>query len=259
MTHNALPPHYSTTPLLHNSIALITGASRGIGQAVAKRFAAEGAQVILVARDVKGLEVTDDNIRAQGGAATLVALDITDTPKLEQLAGIIAQRFGKLDILVGNAGYLGELTPVPHLETKIWDKVIATNLTANFQIIRCFDGLLKQSAAPRAMFVTSGVTEADFAYFGAYSASKSGLEKLVETYAAENVKTPLCVNLIDPGVVATRMHAQAMPGTDPATLPAPDDITNIFVTLASPSMKETGKKFTPNQDRLTWHGNCLPY
>ncbi len=229
--------------LLHNRIALITGASRGIGQAVAKRFAAEGAQVILVARNIKGMEETDDAIRSMGGTATLVEMDVSEPAKIETLAAIVAQRFGKLDILVGNAGALGELTPVPHLDPKIWDQVMAVNLSANFHLIRCFDALLKLSSAPRAMFVTSGVTEASFAYFGAYAASKAALEKLVETYAAENAKTLLRVNLIDPGIVATRMRAQAMPGENPDTLPSPDSITDIFVTLSSPKMQETGKKF----------------
>lgn len=212
---------------------------------MAKRFAREGAQVILVARNVNGLEETDDAIRAGGGLATLVPLDLTDTPKIEALASQIAARFGKLDILVGNAGILGDLSPVAHLSPEVWDKVMAVNATANYHLIRCFDPLLKQSNAPRAMFVTSGVTESVLAYWGAYSASKSALEMLVKTYASENVKTPLKVNLIDPGVVRTRMRAAAMPGEDPASLPAPDDITDIFLTLAAIELKETGKKFHP--------------
>lgn len=233
----------SPTATLQGRVALITGASRGIGQAVAKRFAHEGAQVILVARDRKGLETTDDAIRAAGGIATLVQMDLTDTAKIEELARAIADRFGKIDILVGNAGALGELTPVAHLSPDIWNQVIAVNVTANCHLIRCFDPLLKQSDAPRAMFVTSGVTEGTFAYWGAYAASKAALESMVETYAAENAKTPLRVNLIDPGIVRTRMRAQAVPGEDPETLPAPDDITDIFVRLAGGSVKETGKKF----------------
>lgn len=236
--------HKAQGAALSGRIALITGASRGIGQAVARRFAEEGAQTILVARDVKGLEETDDAIRAAGHMApTLVALNLAEPPKIEELANIVAARWGKLDILVGNAGVLGELTPAAHLDAKTWEQVMAVNVSANFHLIRCFDALLKQSAAPRAMFVTSGVTEAVFPYFGAYAASKSALEKLVETYAAENAKTPLRVNLIDPGIVATRMRAAAMPGEDPSTLPAPEDITDIFVKLADPALKDTGKRF----------------
>jgi NAD(P)-dependent dehydrogenase (short-subunit alcohol dehydrogenase family) len=228
---------------LPNRIALITGASRGIGQAVAKRFVAEGAQVILAARDRKGLEETSNAIHAMGGEATLVELDVTEPEKMERLAEQIAEQFGKLDILVGNAGILGELTPLPHLSPEIWDQVIATNLTANFHLIRCFDTLLKASDAPRAMFVTSGVAEHAMAYWGAYATSKLALEMLVRTYAAENVKTSLRVNLISPGEVRTQMHAQAMPGADPMQFPAPESVTNVFVKLAGADCKETGKKF----------------
>jgi len=228
---------------MKNRIALITGASRGIGQAVAKRFAAEGAHVILVARNAKGLEETDDAIRKAGGKATLVPLDLADSAKIEELAKIVGERFGRLDILVGNAGALGELTPLPHLSPETWQQVIDINLTANFHLIRCFDMLLKLSDAPRAMFVTSGITESVFPYWGAYAASKAALENMVINYAAENAKTPLRANLIDPGIVRTRMRAQAMPGEDPMKCPTPEEITDIFVKLAMPDLKETGKKF----------------
>ncbi len=228
---------------LAGRVALITGASRGIGAAVAKRFAAESAHVILVARDTKGLEATDDSIRAAGGKATLVPLDLKDAAKIEALAGIVAERFKKLDILVGNAGVLGDLTPVAHLSPDVWDQAITVNLTANMHLIRCFDTLLKQSDAPRAMFVTSGITEGVFPYWGAYATSKAALETLVKTYAAENSKTPLRVNLIDPGIVRTRLRATAIPGEDPMQHPTPEEITDIFVTLASVDLKETGKKF----------------
>jgi len=228
---------------MKNRLALITGSSRGIGQAVAKRFAAEGAQVILVARTTKGLEETDDAIRKAGGKATLVPLDLAHSAKIEELAKIVGERFGKLDILIGNAGVLGELTPLPHLAPGTWQQVIDINLTANFHLIRCFDALLKQSDAPRAMFVTSGITEGVFPYWGPYAASKAALENMVINYAAENAKTSLRANLIDPGIVRTRMRAQAMPGEDPMRHPAPEEITDIFVKLAKPDLKETGKKF----------------
>lgn len=230
---------------LSNRIALITGASRGIGQAVAVRFAREGAQVIIGARDVKGLEETDDLIRAGGKSATIVEIDLTDSSKIEIWAEQVAMRFGKLDILVGNAGSLGEVSPLHDQSPYAWDKVMATNLNANFHLIRCFDGLLKRSDAPRAMFVTSGVTEMPGAYWGAYAVSKAALESMVKIYAAENEKTypDFKINLIDPGVVRTRMRAQAFPGEDPLPLPEPDAVTDIFVKLASSDLKETGKKF----------------
>lgn len=232
------------TTSLANRIALITGASRGIGAAVAKRFAAEGAQVILVARDVKALEATDDAIRAAGGTATLVPLDLMESDKIELLAAQVAQRFGKLDILVGNAGLLGEMSPLQDQTLEMWEKVLAANLTANFQLIRCFDALLKASDAPRAMFVTSGVTRGAAPYWGAYAVSKAALETMVNIYAAETAKTKLRVNLIDPGIVRTRMRAQAFPGEDPMTLPEAEAITDVFVHLAGADLKETGKKFT---------------
>ncbi len=228
---------------LANRIALITGATRGLGFAVAKRFAREGAHVIATGRNTKALEELDDEIKAQGGVATLVQLDLLETDKIELLAQSIAQRFGKLDILVGNAGILGELSPMSHTDSKDWDKVMAVNVTANFHLIRCFDNLLKLSDSPRAMFVSSGVTSGAHAYWGAYAVSKSALEKMVETYAAENAKTALRVNLIDPGAVRTKMRAKAFPGEDPMTLLHPDEITDVFVRLASEKLKDNGKKF----------------
>jgi len=233
MTHN----------LLKGRIALITGASRGIGQAVAKRFAREGAHVILVARDSKKLEVVDDEIHSFGGTATLVPLDLRDYAKIETLAAMVAERFGKLDILVGNAAILSDLTPLPHVGPEDWEKVMSVNVTANWQLIRCFDALLKRSDAGRALFVTSGVTTHPSPYWGPYAISKSALESMVLTYAAENSKTPLRVNLIDPGRVRTRMRAQAFPGEDPMTLPEPDAITDVFVKLASHEFGQTGEKF----------------
>ena len=230
--------------LLSNRIALITGASRGIGAAVARRFAAEGAHVILVARDEGNLKAVDDEIQKAGGApATLVQLDLTELPKIDELAAHIGQRFGKLDILVGNAAILGDISPMPHASPTQWHKTIDLNLNANWHLIRCFDGLLRASDAGRAMFVTSGVTGRTAAYWGAYAVSKTALEMMVNIYAAENTKTPLRINLVDPGVARTRMRAQAFPGEDPDTLTPPDNITDVFVKLASASLTETGQKF----------------
>lgn len=228
---------------LTDKIALITGATSGIGYSVAKRFAAERAHVIACGRNNARLEKLDDEIKSIGGTATLVNIDLQETAKIELLAQSIFQRFGKLDILVGNAGILGELSPVAHINPKDWDKVIAINLTSNFHLIRCFDALLKLSESPRAMFVSSGVTNAAYAYWGAYAVSKSALEKMVETYAAENAKNSIRINIIDPGAVRTRMRASAFPGEDPETLPHPDDITDVFIMLSSDDMQETGKKF----------------
>ncbi len=232
---------------LQGRIALITGASRGIGAAVAKRFAREGAHVILVARTVKGLEETDDAIKAEGGTATLVPLDLRQFDKIDLLAAMVAQRFGKLDILVGNAAMLGDLTLLAQGAAEDWDKTIALNVTANWHLIRCFDALLKRSDAPRALFVTSGVTQKAAAYWGSYAVSKLALEAMVMVYAAENVKTSLKVNIIDPVRVRTRMRAQAYPGEDPMTLPEPDAITDLFVRLAGADCQTTGEKCFVNQ------------
>jgi NAD(P)-dependent dehydrogenase (short-subunit alcohol dehydrogenase family) len=225
---------------LENKIALITGASRGIGAAVAERFAAEGAHVILVARTVGGLEAVDDTIQAAGGKATLVPLDLMQGDKIDQLGAQLAERYGKLDIVVGNAGVLGELTSLAHADTKMWDRVIATNLTANWRLIRSFDPLLRASKAGRAIFVTSGAAKQHTPYWGPYAVSKAGLESLVKTYAAEVAGTSIKVNLVNPGIVRTKMRAAAMPGEDPQTITAPGTITDIFVKLALPECNTHG-------------------
>ncbi len=227
---------------LKGRIALITGASRGIGAAVAKRFAAEGAHVILVARTVGGLEAVDDEIKALGGTATLAAFDLAEYDKIDQLGATVYQRFGKLDILVGNAALLGDLTPLSHADADMWNRVMAINLTANWRLIRSCDRLLKAADAGRAIFVTSGVAEVVHPYWGMYAVSKAALEMLVNTYAAEVANTSVKVNMIDPGVVRTSMRASAMPGEDPMTLPPPDAITDVFVRLASPDFNKNGER-----------------
>ena len=230
----------SDCPPLEGRIALITGASRGIGAAVAKRFAAEGAHVILAARTVGGLEAMDDVIKKTGGSSTLVPIDLTDFAKIDQLGAHIAERFGRLDIVVGNAAMLGDLTPIAHADAKMWDRVMNTNVTANWRLIRSCDPLLRASPSGRAIFVTSGVTEGSIPYWGPYSVSKAALEMLVKTYAAEVATTSVRANLIDPGVVRTAMRAIAMPGENPDSLPLPDSITDRFVELALPAYVQNG-------------------
>jgi NAD(P)-dependent dehydrogenase (short-subunit alcohol dehydrogenase family) len=229
---------------LAGRIALITGASRGIGAAVAKRFAAEGAHVVLVARSQGGLEEVDDTIRAARGddtGATLVPLDLIEEGGIERLGAALYERFGRLDILVGNAGLLGTLGPLGHIEPKTWDEVFAVNVTANWRLIRSCDPLLRRSAAGRAIFVTSGVTRRVLPYWGLYASSKAALEMLVRTYAAEMAKTAVRANIVSPGMVRTRMRAQAMPGEDPETLPPPEAITDVFVELAEAACDRTGE------------------
>jgi NAD(P)-dependent dehydrogenase (short-subunit alcohol dehydrogenase family) len=231
-----------SSPRLSNRVALITGASRGIGAAVAERFAAEGAHVILVARTVGGLEEVDDRVRAKGGTATLVPLDLAaDFDKIDQLGQSIFERFGRLDIVVGNAATLGDLSPISHFVPKTWDKVFALNVTANYRLIRSMDRLLRGSDAGRAVFVTSGVARHAVAYFGAYAASKAALETMVKMYALEVATSPLKVNLLDPGIVRTKMRAQGFPGEDPMLHPAPEEITERFVELAEPACRYHGE------------------
>lgn len=229
--------------MTQNKIALITGASRGIGKAVALRYAKEGINLILVARTISALEEVDDEIKSVGGQSTLVPLDLTDYAKIDELGGIIAQKYGKLDILVGNAGTLGTLAPVGHISPKTWDSTFALNVTANYRLIRSFDSLLRQSEAGRAIFVSSNVTNNMDAYWGAYTASKSALEGLAKTYADEVKNTKVRVNIVDPGVVATKMLAEAMPGIDLNSITKPEEITDIFVKLAANDLKENGQIF----------------
>ena len=228
-------------PRLEGRIALITGASRGIGAAVAKHFAREGTHVILVARTTSDLEAIDDSVQADGGTATLVPLDLTEFAAIDQMGAAIAERFGRLDVLVGNAAILGTLSPIGHTDPETWERTFAVNVTANWRLIRAFDPILRASDSGRAIFVTSGVGSRAIPYYGAYAASKAALNRMVETYAAEVTKTKLKVNLIDPGVVRTAMRAQAFPGEDPAGLPPPESVTEAFVRLAGSRVRSHGK------------------
>jgi NAD(P)-dependent dehydrogenase (short-subunit alcohol dehydrogenase family) len=239
------------TQRLAGRIALVTGASRGIGAAVAMRFAEEGAHVVIAARTVGGLEETDDTIRRSGGSATLVPLDLADFEKIDQMAAALYQRFGRLDILVGNAAFLGRLSPTGHIDPREWDRVLAVNLTANWRLIRVLDPLLRLSPAGRALFVTCGIANGIHPYWGAYAASKAALETLVRNYAGEVTKTPLRVNLIDPGVVRTKLRARAFPLEDPAGLRSPEDVTGAFVDLVTPECTENGQLV---RDGMKQHG-----
>ena len=232
---------------LDGRIALVTGASRGIGAAVAKRFAREGAHLVLCARTTGALEEIDDEIqKITGEPATLVPLDLTDYAAIDKLGAAIFERFEKLDVLVGNAGQLGTLSPLGHIDPKVWDTVMAVNVTANWRLIRSMDPLLRASDAGRAIFVSSGVGREAKAYWGAYAVSKAALEMTALIYAAEMEKTSVCVNLINPGATRTSMRAQAFPGEDPDTLKTPESITGLFVDLAEASCTLNGELLQPN-------------
>jgi len=228
---------------LSNKIALVTGASRGIGAALALQLAEAGAHVVAVARTVGGLEELDDKIKAAGSTATLVPLDVKDMDGIARLALALHERYGRLDVMVGNAGVLGPLSPLGHVEPKDWDNLMAVNVTANWQLIRTMDPLLKASAAGRAVFITSSLSWRGKAYTGAYAASKAALNALVQTYAAETATTNIKVNAFSPGPTRTRMYAAGWPGIDPETLPAPEDVTKAIVPLCLPTCAESGKVY----------------
>jgi NAD(P)-dependent dehydrogenase (short-subunit alcohol dehydrogenase family) len=225
-------------------IALVTGASRGIGRATALALAQGGAHIVAVARTVGGLEELDDGIRAFGGSATLVPLDLKDYAGIDRLGLALHERFGRLDVLVGNAGILGPLSPLAHVEAKAWDEVMAVNVTANWRLIRAMDQLLKFSDAGRVVLISSGAAASAHAYWGPYSVSKAALETMARTYAAETATTPLRVNVFNPGPVRTRMRAQAMPGEDPMTLEPPENVAASILELCLPSVQESGKIFS---------------
>jgi NAD(P)-dependent dehydrogenase (short-subunit alcohol dehydrogenase family) len=227
---------------LQGRLALITGASRGLGAALAKRFAAEGAHVILTARTQGGLEEVDDEIRNAGGApATLLPLDLRALDTIDQMAAAIQQRFGRLDVLVGNAAVLGKLSPLGHLDPKSWEEVMTVNLTANWRLIRALDPLLRLSKAGRAIFATCAAARDLAAYWGAYAASKAALEALVRIYARELGITKATANLIDPGVMATALRLRAFPGEDRGKLALPESRTEAFVALAEAGSSGNGE------------------
>lgn len=230
------------TPLA-SRIALVTGASRGIGYATARALARLGAHVIAVARTQGGLEELDDAIRSDGGSATLVPLNLTDFEGIARLGAALHERHGKIDILVGNAGVAGPSSPLGHIEMKQWNDVMAINATANFQLIRCMEPLLQQSDAGRAVFITSGTASKASAYRGPYAASKAALEALVRVWAHETASTALRVNLFNPGPIRTRMRATVMPGEDPMTLDTPEEVAEYIVPLCDPLWTETGKLY----------------
>jgi NAD(P)-dependent dehydrogenase (short-subunit alcohol dehydrogenase family) len=227
------------TPL-SKRIALITGASRGIGYATAIALAKAGAHVVAVARTVGGLEELDDAIKAVGGSATLVPLDLKDYDGIDRLGATLNERYGRLDVLVANAGLLGTLSPLGHIEPKVWDDVMAVNVTANYRLIRSLDPLLQKSDAGRAVFLTSGAAWTPIAYWGIYSVSKAAVELMARIYAAETASTKIRVNIFNPGPVRTRMRATAMPGEDPMTLDVPENVAEKILDLCLPSYTETG-------------------
>lgn len=228
---------------LEGRLALVTGASRGIGRAVALAMAAEGADIIAIARprSQAALESLDDEIRALGANCTLVPFDLKDHDAIDRLGGSIYERWGKLDIFVGNAGILGPLSPLGHIPPKEFQELLDINVTANYRFVRSLDPLLKASDAGRAIIVSSGSNGKDKAYWGGYMMSKAAVENMALTYANENKQTAVTSNVINPGPIRTTMRAKAVPGENPETLPAPEDIAKLFVELASPDCLRNGE------------------
>ncbi len=226
---------------LAGRVALITGASRGLGAAAALAYAAEGAHCVLVARTVGGLEEVDDRIKAIGGAATLVPLDVTDGPGIDRLGQALFDRFGRLDVLLGNAAILGTLSPIGHFEPKVFEQVMAVNVTANWRLIRSMDPLLRRSDAGRAIFVTSGASRRIIPYWGAYATSKAALDMMVGIYAAEVAHTQVKVNLFNPGPMRTFMRREAFPGEDEAQQIPPEAHAESLIQLAMPSCTMNGE------------------
>jgi NAD(P)-dependent dehydrogenase (short-subunit alcohol dehydrogenase family) len=231
------------TQPLASRIALVTGASRGIGYATARALSKAGAHIIAVARTQGGLEELDDDIRKDGGTATLVPLSLTDFDGIARLGAALHERHGKIDILVGNAGVAATSSPLGHTDLKAWTDMLAINVTANFQLIRCMEPLLKQSVAGRAVFLTSGAASKALAYMGPYAASKAALDTLVRVWANETASTNVRVNLFSPGPIRTRMRAQVFPGEDPMTLDTPEQVAEFIVPMCAPDWTETGKLY----------------
>jgi NAD(P)-dependent dehydrogenase (short-subunit alcohol dehydrogenase family) len=231
------------TKPLADRIVLITGATRGIGRALALALAQGGAHVVATGRTQGALEELDDAVRAAGSTATLVPLDVRDFPGIYRLAKALDERHGRLDILVGNAAIGGQRSPLDHVDPAGWDEILAVNVTSNWHLIRAMDILLRRSAAGRAVFMTSGAATNTRAYGGPYSVSKAALNALARTYAAETDSTPVRVNLFNPGPTRTRMRAQVMPGEDPMTLPTPEQVAETIVPLCLSSCMETGKLY----------------
>ncbi|HZQ12037.1 MAG TPA: SDR family NAD(P)-dependent oxidoreductase [Pseudolabrys sp.] len=228
---------------LADRIALVTGASRGIGAALALDLAAAGAHIVAVARTVGGLEELDDKIKAAGSTATLVPLDVKDMDGIARLALALNERYGRLDVLVGNAGVLGPLSPLGHVEPKDWDNIMAVNVTANWQLIRTMDPLLKRASAGRAVFITSGLSFMARAYTGPYAASKAALEQIARIYAAECASTNVRVNLFGPGPTRTRMFASGWPGADLDALPTAEQVAKAIVPLCLADCTENGRLY----------------
>ncbi|WDZ77707.1 SDR family NAD(P)-dependent oxidoreductase [Ensifer adhaerens] len=235
---------------LKGRVAVVTGASRGIGYFTALELAKAGAHVVACARTVGGLEELDDAIKAAGGSATLVPFDLADMAAIDKLGGAINERWGKLDIMVANAGVLGTISPIGHVEAKVFDKVMTINVNATWRLIRSLEPLLIKSDAGRALILSSSAAHKCKPFWGPYSASKAAVEALARTWAGETQRLPLRILCVDPGATRTAMRAQAMPGEDPETVPHPSEVAAKLLPLVGPQQTETGKLYIVREDKI---------
>jgi NAD(P)-dependent dehydrogenase (short-subunit alcohol dehydrogenase family) len=233
-------------PRFDGKVALITGASRGIGRAIAKALALQGAQIAALARTKGGLEELDDELKALGAQASLLRLDLRDGAQIDAIGPTLYERWQRLDLFVGNAGLLGPLGPLGHISEADWSQVLAVNVTANWRLLRTLDPILRLSPAGRVLLLTSGAAQNCRAYWGPYSVSKAALEALAKTYANEVQSTPIRVNLLNPGPMRTRMRRQAFPGEDENTLPPPEAIVPLALSLLTAETKAHGERFEFN-------------
>jgi len=228
---------------LKGKIVLVTGASRGIGYAAAIEAAARGAHIIAVARTVGGLEDLDDEIQAAGGTCTLVPFDLKDGEAIDRLGHQIFERWGVLDGMIVNAALLGIISPLPHISPKEFAKVMEINVTAPYRLVRSMDVLLRAADNGRVVFVSSSSASSARPYWGLYAATKAALNAMAKSYGGELAQTNVKVNVFYPDAVRTAMRAKAVPGEDPMTLPAPEEIVPKLVDLISPELLKSGKIF----------------
>ncbi len=237
-------------PDLSGRVALVTGASRGIGYHTALCLAKAGAHVVAVARTVGGLEELDDAVKAAGGSTTLVPLDLSDMPAIDRIGAAINERWGKLDILVANAAMLGVISPIGHIEAKVFEKTMNVNVNATWRVMRAVDPLLRASDAGCAIILSSGAAHSCRAYWGTYAASKAAVEALARSWAAEMANTKVRVNIVDPGIARTAMRALAMPGEDPETVPHPSEVAPHIAALANPALQDNGRLYKVEDGRF---------
>lgn len=235
---------------LHGRVALVTGASRGIGYSLALELAERGAHIIALARTISGLTELDNQVRKKGASITLIPLDLHNMENIDALGSSIAKRWKKLDIMVANAGILGTLSPIAHIENKIFEDVFHINLISQWRLMKAVEPLLRESDAGRAILLSSSVAHIARAFWGPYAASKAALEMIARCWAEELKQTPIKINCVNPGATRTTMRAQAMPGEDPQTLPSPQEVAAKIVHLLSPHLKETGKLFNVHKNRF---------